>query len=162
MVPMLRIVSQVYARVDRSGTGWKAALGLMAVVTLTQTVGCFELREALRGAGSADDAMPSGDAVDSNGELPSVVLHVSNPTPQLNEEVQLLCSVVSGSADEVTFSIQPAQELASLNPTTGVATIVIALSDLGTVLAFACTASNEAGTSPPSNTVVLFPTSITP
>lgn len=152
MVAMLKTASQVGTR----------ALGLIVAMMLAHAAGCIELQEAFRDTDTVGDTPQPNDTDDPSTDgpddgAPIVELLASNPTPQLNEEVQLLCRVVGGSADGVTFAIQPIQELASLNTTTGTASLIIDLADVGAVLFFACTGTNESGTGPPSNTVVILP-----
>ena len=78
------------------------------------TTGCIELLTALQGApaggDSADPGRPDGDpgqpddgTDDANGPVPAVALSVSNPTPQVNEDVRFTCSVTSGANGAVEF-----------------------------------------------------------
>lgn len=147
-------------------------LALSIPAMLFTVGGCIELQEALQGA--LIEAVLGGSAPVSNGDddppvndmdplaVATVTLTASNPTPQLNEQVELRCSVTGGSAGTVSFSFQPSQELSSINPDAGTASLIIDQTDLGASQAFTCSATNAAGTGPPSNTVVILATPLAP
>lgn len=110
------------------------------------------------------------------GSVPAVRLQVSNPSPQVNDEVTLTCTVVRGDTAGVTYGFQsvdiphrvarharfkshpaylPDGRL-FVNHATGTATFIVEESDVGVAFNFTCTATNEAGTSRPSNQQVII------
>lgn len=100
----------------------------------------------------------SGNGNDTGDEVPVVMLSVSNQTPQVNEEVTLTCSVVTGTSIGVTFDFQPEDGSLIVNHSTGRALFIVSDYDAGTALAYTCTGTNANGTSRPSAEVVIFPT----
>lgn len=129
--------------------------------------GCIELQHTLQGtaqdstggglSANGDDDTPDGQI---DGNVPVVALSVSNPVPQVNEQVVLTCSVVSGDAGGVTFDFQPATGRLIVNRTTGTATFIVQETDIGATFAFTCTAANEQGTSEPSREQMIIPTQL--
>jgi hypothetical protein len=127
------------------------------MVCLVSAAGCSVILRALQDA--IQDSDGDGSGANGNG-VPAVVLSVTNPTPQLNEQVVLQCSVVGADTRETTFGFQPADGRLWVNQTAGTASLVIEETDVGGPgLAFTCTATNAFGTSEPSNQVVIMPTS---
>jgi hypothetical protein len=100
-----------------------------------------------------------GDPNGSDGTAPFVTLTVSNPTPQINEEVSLVCTVVAGTGTGTSFDFQPDDGRLIVNPATGLALLVVSELDVGSALTYTCTATNTNGTSQPSTAVTIFPTS---
>ena len=86
-------------------------------------------------------------------------LEVSNPTPQVNEEVILTCLVVNGDSGGVTYAFQPANGRLFVDNAAGRATFIVEAADVGVAFTFTCTATNEAGTSQPSNQLLIIATS---
>ena len=114
--------------------------------------GCVELTELV-------DAIlgPPGDGPPSDGGgLPRVRLTVSNPSPQLSEEVLLVCSDVPGSPSSDMFAFSPAG-LLSPTGTPGQAVFIVSQSDIGVEFAFTCTGRNDSGTSLPSSPQSFIP-----
>lgn len=99
-----------------------------------------------------------GTVDDAEGNVPVVILSVSNPTPQLNEEVLLICSIVSGDTAGVTFEFQPTGSLSFVDRRAGTAILIVEQTDIGVALTFTCTATGDAGTSAPSRAQVITPT----
>ena len=126
--------------------------------------GCAELQVILQAIldpstanGSGEDG---GDGADGSA-IPVVTLTVSNPTPQLNEEVILRCSVVGDGDGPVTFDFQPDDPRLVVNQSAGTASFVVQETDIsGAGFAFTCTATTTAGTTLPSNEVVIIPTGL--
>jgi len=115
--------------------------------------GCAGIQAILQ-----DILAPSNGNGDGSGTL-TARLTVSNPTPQLNEEVVLRCSVVGDVAEVVTFEFQPDDPRLAVNSTAGTASFVIQESDVtGAGFSFTCTAESDAGMSLPSNAVIIIPT----
>ncbi len=92
------------------------------------------------------------------GDIPVVRLDLSNPSPQVNEEVRLTCSVVGGDAGGVLFDFQPANDRLFINRASGTASFIVEETDIGVEFAVTCTATNETGTSRPSNQQVIIAT----
>ena len=121
--------------------------------------GCAEVQAILQ---SILD--PSGDnGTGSNGTdgppIPVATLTVTNPTPQLNEEVVFFCSLVGDTVAPVAFDFQPDHPRLVVNRTAGTGSIVIQETDVGGAgFAFTCTVTTAGGTSLPSNEVVVIPT----
>jgi len=94
-----------------------------------------------------------------NGITLAVVLTVSNPSPNVGEEVILQCRVVEGDPTGATFSFQPTNLSLITDERRGTARLVIDASFAGSELGFTCTASNGSDTSSPSNrqTIIVQP-----
>ncbi len=127
--------------------------------------GCIELQQALQG-GSGDSSgegphTPTNDTEPDEqpgSEVPVVRLSISNPAPQVNEEVLLTCSVVNGDTGGVTFDFQPTDGRLFVNHTMGTATFIVEQADIGVAFAFTCTATTMDGASQPSNEQLIVPT----
>ena len=137
---------------------------LLLWVLFFTAAGCIELQDALLSGGgrSSDGGLwPSGPDDSGNGNGPSgvpvVALGVSNPNPLVGEEVLLTCSLVAGDPTGVTFAFHPVHPRLLVNPQAGTAELIIEQPDVGSELAFTCTASNETGTSEPSNEELIIP-----
>jgi hypothetical protein len=128
-----------------------AALGLL---------GCritIPLPPLLDGSG---DGSPSGGGGDDGGDqVPVVSLQASNATPQLNEQIVLQCSIVSGGNGSARFAFQSTSGRLIVNANTGRATFIVSETDLSVSFRFTCTAQDDVGTSEPSNEVVITPSS---
>lgn len=127
--------------------------------------GCIELQNALQPkepSPPGDGSTPVEPDVPTDGDTPSevpvVILTVSNPTPVVGEEVLLTCSLVGGDPSEVTFDFQPSSSRVVVNRQAGTARLIVDLSDAGTAFTFTCTATNQAGTSEPSNPQTIIAT----
>ena len=92
------------------------------------------------------------------GDIPVVRLDLSNPSPQVNEEVQLTCSVVGGDAGGVLFDFQPANGRLFINRTSGTASFIVEETDISVEFVVTCIGTNETGTSRPSNQQVIIAT----
>jgi len=109
--------------------------------------------------GSGDGSPPDGGGGGDGGsdQVPLVSLQASNTTPQLNEQVVLQCSIVSGGNGSTRFAFQPTLGRLIVNANTGRATFIVSETDLSVSFQFTCTAENDAGISDPSNEVVITP-----
>ncbi|RME39202.1 MAG: hypothetical protein D6788_05940 [Planctomycetota bacterium] len=157
------------AFVQRKGA-WLSTARAVTVCVLVALAGCLEVQQLLTGTtrppgGGAPptdnaDGGGSGDAGAGGGDVitPQVVLDVSNPAPQLNEELQLVCRVVNNAGGMIRFEFQPDDGRLVVDHEAGTAVLVIEPSDIGQTFDFTCTASNEAGTSNPSNVQTVAPT----
>ena len=122
--------------------------------------GCVELGPVNGGRpGSGNGLSPPDD----NGAEPpddevnlSVTLRVSNPTPRANEQVTLTCMLTDGRAENVTFNFQPADGRLVVDPAAGTASFIVQESDVGVALIYTCTASDQNGTSEPSNSQTII------
>jgi hypothetical protein len=120
-----------------------------------------DILQAILAPSNGDDS-GDNDGNDTDGSvIPTVTLSVTNPTPQLNEEVILRCSLVGNVDGLVTFDFQPDDPRLVVNQTAGTGSFVIQEIDIGGAgFAFTCTATTNAGTSLPSNQVVIIPTGL--
>ena len=111
-----------------------------------------------QGQGSSDGTLPDGggSGPGNGGTGPAVSLRVSNPTPQLNEEVILTCVLVDGSGANVTFDFQSAGGRLLVDHNAGTARFIVQESDVGAALTFTCTASDESGTGNRSNSLTII------
>ncbi len=102
------------------------------------------------------------DGGNGNGDTPEptapqVVFTVSNPNPQINEEVLLTCSVVAGEGAGTTFDFQPSNGRLFAGAVAGTAAFLVEASDIGVAFTYTCTATNEHGTSESSNAQTILP-----
>ena len=101
-----------------------------------------------------------GDDGGSNGGgdtgLPVVTLGVSNPTPQVGEEVLLTCMIVAGGVGDVIFDFQPAGGRLLVDSRSGSASFIVEMTDVGQALTFTCTATDQLGTSEPARSEVII------
>ncbi len=143
---------------------WQRLVMLVAVI-VTLAGGCIDLQLALQGAiqdlagePPPTDGQNEGSEPSVDGSVPAVTLRVSNPSPQLNEEVLLTCSIISGDTAGVTFDFQPADGRLFVDHQAGTATFIVEQADSGAAFTFTCTATNQNGTSEPSDEQVIIPT----
>lgn len=130
--------------------------------------GCIEIQQFIAAPPLTDDGgsqsgpgsgEPGGSEEPTDpktGEVPVVRLAVSNPSPQLNEEVLLSCVVENETTGSIQFEFQPDDRL-FVDQARGTASLIIEASDLGSALTFTCRAISSAGSSQPSNEVLLIP-----
>ena len=138
------------------------------IVMVTPLPACIELQWLLTGQkpGSDGDGADNDNASNGNdnengngnGLVPQVRLSVSNPAPQLSEEVRLTCEIVVGDAAGAAFAFQPPSGQLVVNAATGIASFFVSEADIGISFSFTCTAANQYGTSPPSNSAFFIPT----
>lgn len=138
----------------------------VVVVVGLSSAGCIDLPLVVHGA--VEDGTGGGLPGDRNGEepdrqgdatVPVVRLDVSNPSPQLNEEVILTCSVAAGDAGGVSFGFQPPDGRLFVNRRSGTAVFIVEEADIGSAFMFTCTGTNKNGTSEPSNEQLIIPSS---
>lgn len=109
----------------------------------------------------ASDGSPSVDAPDTDSPtLATVSLSVSNPTPQINEEVTLTCRVTNGAGEGVTFDFDGAPGRLVIDRNRGTASFITQESDASVAFNFTCTATNEIGAGPPSAAVLVIVSSM--
>lgn len=124
--------------------------------------GCTDIGlilQAILGPSNGDGSAGNGGDGTQDPTIPMAALTVTNPTPQLNEEVILQCSIVGTAIGAVTFDFQPSDPRLVLSHTTGTGSLIIEETDIGGAgFTFTCTATTGSGTSPPSNEVVIVPT----
>lgn len=143
-----------------------ALLALAALALALPPAGCIELQYYLGGI------VPGGDGpgiTNDNGE-PSdndnvttdlrVNLAASNLAPTVNEELQLTCTVIEGDPLGVTYAFLPELGRLVVDGNAGTASLVITEADIGVSYEFTCTATDEDGTSPPSNSVIVVGTDL--
>jgi len=146
----------------RLRTGWAPFVALIGGVMVAPACVNWNTPGTNGGPPGADGAAGDDDGagpVDDDGEnRPSVTLEVSNPTPQLNEEVVFTCSLASASgAGETLFEFQPENGRLAIDADRGTAVFIVQESDIGVAFTFTCTATNDNGTSEPSNPRIIIP-----
>lgn len=105
---------------------------------------------------NANDNSGSDNLNDNANMEFSVELMVSNETPEVGEEVILICVVTSGSPDGAMFAFQPESERLMVNEETGRATFVVAESDVDIAFVVQCAAENAEGQTAVSETVMII------
>lgn len=115
------------------------------------------LLTAFAASGCVEFALPPSDGDSGDPPVPVATLSVSNPTPQVNEEVVLTCSA-TGGGDGVTFAFQPLTSRLQVDERRGTASFIVDETDVGIALSVTCTATNEHGTSARSNAQLITPT----
>ncbi len=136
----------------------------VAMTALVLAGGCVELRTLLGG----DDVAAGGNTSGGSGgggleplgggdTVPTAELTVTNPVPQVGEEVTLTCDLVGGSGD-ASYAFQTSFGRLSHVDGASTATFIVDESDIGQELSFTCTATDGAGTSEPSASQIVFPT----
>lgn len=132
------------------------------------TGGCVEIAFLLgqggaRGSGAGirpgdDDVLPPGNGT---AEVPVVTLTASNTSPQVGEEVTeevlLSCLVQGGQHFATSFAFQPDDGRLIVDGQAGTASFIPSAADVGQGFSFTCTAKNDAGTSEPSEQVIVIP-----
>ncbi|MCH7839306.1 MAG: immunoglobulin domain-containing protein [Planctomycetes bacterium] len=148
---------------------FRTGRGIVAAALGVFLGGCVAIQDILVQAtsGGRDDVPTTNGGDDgSNGEpvggvpdegVPVVSLSVSNPTPQVNEDVILTCTADGGN-NGLTFDFQPAIGRLFVNDRTGIATFTVEESDVGQAFSFTCTGTNDQGTSEPSNEQMILAT----
>ncbi len=140
-----------------------ALLGLVAL--LAPMGGCIEFGEGLFGPAPNPDGPPrfGDDFITPGGndqpatDAPRVRLDVSNPSPALDETVELRCMVVDADSDGVTFAFQPDDGRLLADAQAGVASFIVDASDISIGISYTCTGTNEFGTSAASDPVLILP-----
>jgi len=139
----------------------------LVTVLVGLSPGCIELAYLLNPGPSLPDDGSSGDGdgqdglPDGNGDDPPplrVALSVSNPTPQVNEQVFLKCAVTAGNAEGVIFSFQPSGGRLFVDQSAGVASFIVNETDVATSLTFTCAARNDLGETATSQAVIVTAT----
>jgi hypothetical protein len=133
---------------------------------LSLAAGCIELQligqdtqPGADGTSTPTDGSDTDSDVDAGQNVPEVTLRVSNPTPQVNEQVVLTCAVVNDAASPITFDFQPARGRLLVDRARGTASFIVAEADIGAALSFTCTAANDSGISQASDVQRIIPTS---
>ncbi|MBI4719526.1 MAG: hypothetical protein HY763_17150 [Planctomycetes bacterium] len=133
---------------------------------LLSGAGCIEIAQLLLGDGTMpvegdngdNGTMGNGGGGNGGGDTtPVVQLAASNAGPMPGEEVRLTCTLLRGESQGTTFTFAPDDGRLEVDTRDGVATFVVAETDVGVEFPFTCTATTAAGMSAPSNTVVVIP-----
>ena len=129
-----------------------ACVGLLLMLLVgLSALGCADFSPLLPGSSGPPGAGDSGNVNDNDGgevdpSSLAVRLQASNPTPTLNEEVILTCSLVEGDpfpgdpARRVTYEFAPDTGRLSVDANSGVARFVISDGDLNAAVTFTCRA----------------------
>lgn len=114
------------------------------------------------GDGGNQNEMPPDDNGGGNGDtnvnVSLVQLVATNVNPGVGEQVALLCLPTAALDEGAVYAFQPNSGRLIVDSTRGLATFIIDQTDVGAELAFTCTVTTEAGTSPDSNEVTIIPT----
>ena len=134
---------------------WTHRRGILAVVsTLALIGGCVPVV----GSGSDGTTIPpeNGDTGDGAATF-AVSIQVSNPTPQLFEEVTLRCTTVGSVMGPLTFDFQSRDVALLVDSTNGTASFLVNESDLGLTIDVTCSASDGTGQTAASRRVTVAP-----
>ncbi len=135
---------------------WARRGSILAIVsTLALIGGCVPVV----GTGGDGTTGPPGDGDSGDGAATfAVSLQVSNPTPQLLEEVTFRCTPQGAGSDALVFDFQSPDVALQVNSTNGTANFVVSESDLGLTFDVTCRASDGAGRTAQSRRVTVAPT----
>ncbi len=137
-----------------------------AVVICGLTAGCIIISLPTNGndQGTIDpDNGQQGNTGNSNGPNANdltVVLSVSNPNPQVGEEVTLSCNIISGTATDPVFDFQPSDRLVAIGTTNGSAFFIVDETDTNIEFTFTCIVTVSGVTSDPSPPQTIIPTAV--
>lgn len=131
--------------------------------------GCVEI-PILLGLGEqrpGNGSTPSnGDDLPSNGGGstvgPRATLSASTLAPAVGEEVILTCRTAGDPTGTVTFGFQTTTAALNVNALAGTARLVVSESDANVEIPVTCRATDDSGTGPVSNRVVILPFSSLP
>ncbi len=131
---------------------WTHRRPILAVVsTLAVIGGCVPVV----GGGTTT---PPGDGDNGDGPVTfAVSIQVSNPTPQLSEEVTLRCTTVGTVMEPLTFDFQSRDVALQVDSTNGTARFLVNESDLGLTIDVTCSASDGTGQPAASRRVTVAP-----
>ncbi len=128
--------------------------------------GCIELQALIEGrfppsdgtpVDGGPDGLPGGNG--NNGDPFVVRLSVSNPTPQVSEQVFLGCEVTQGDPEGVVFDFQPSSGRLAIDSDQGVASFIVQETDIGQASSFTCSARNALGQTATSSPAIITPSS---
>lgn len=136
-------------------TGLGCAAGGCVEIAFILTGGSGSSADGGGSTGSFGNDRPAG--ADSGG-VPVTRLTASNTSPSVQEEVFLTCARIAGDAAGITFTFAPNDGRLFVDRRQGTASFIVSESDVSQEFVFTCTATNDAGTGEPSNSVVIIPT----
>ena len=111
------------------------------------------------GSGSNGTTTPPGNGNTGDGQASfAVSIQVSNPTPQLFEEVTLRCQTVGTVSEPLTFDFQSRDIALQVDSANGTASFVVNESDLGLTIDVTCSASDGTGRTAQSSRATVAPT----
>ena len=128
-----------------------------AVVICGLIAGCIIISLPTNGNDQGTDP-PDNNQQNDTGD--SVVLDVSNPNPQVGEEVFLTCTIIRGMAVGPAFDFQPSDRLVALDVINGSAVFIVDETDTGIEFTFTCTVTVSGVTSDPSPPQTIIPTAV--
>ncbi len=132
------------------------------VLSAALSPGCIELGiiTPISVDGTPDGSTNADTPDPDNPAPPTASISVSNPTPQINEEVTLTCRVTNGASEGVTFDFDGAPGRLIIDGNRGTANFITQESDAGAAFSFTCSATNEFGAGPASASVLVIVTSM--
>ncbi len=106
----------------------------------------------------------NGTAPDDDGHSvgPLAILSASTLAPAVGEEVMLTCRATRDPIGTLTFSFQTTAAAMNVNAQSGTARFVVSESDANTEIPVTCRATDDSGSGPISNRVVILPFSAGP
>jgi len=96
-----------------------------------------------------------------NGDGPAtfvVSIQVSNPTPQLQEEVTFRCTTEGDVSEPLTFSFQAPDVALQVDPVNGTASFIVTESDVGFTFDVTCSVIDGEGRTVQSGRISVTPT----
>jgi len=88
----------------------------------------------------------------------TVQLEVSNPTPQVDEQVSFQCVASGTFTRPLSYAFDSNTDRLQTNPSAGTASLIIAQSDQGSTILISCTATDADGQEATSSAVRITPT----
>jgi len=88
----------------------------------------------------------------------AVSILVSNPTPQLNEEVTFRCTIEDAVPEPLTFSFRSPDVVLQVDSSNATASFVVSESDVGLTFDVTCRASDAEGRTAESARITVAPT----
>ncbi len=135
---------------------WAYRRLILAIVSISSLIGgCVPI------VGSRNDGATPPPGNGDNGDGPAtfaVSIQVSNPTPQLFEEVTFRCTTDGAASEPLTFDFHSPDVALHVDSINGTASFVVSESDLGLTLDVTCSASDRMGRAAVSNRVTVAPT----
>lgn len=88
----------------------------------------------------------------------TVQLEVSNPTPQVDEQVSIQCVASGTFTQPLSYAFDSSTDRLQTDPSAGTASLIIAQSDRGSAISISCTATDADGQQATSSVVRITPT----
>lgn len=113
-------------------------------------------------AGCVPVHIPGGDTGNGDGTPTppefTVQLEVSNPTPQVDEEVSIQCLASGTFTQPLTYAFDSSTDRLQTNPNAGTASVIVSQPDQGSTISISCSATDAEGHQATSSVVHITPT----